>query len=55
MNITYKSIGIEIENSEKDQNVAITPAQYIALTALLGELSSTYNIPEKNIITHSMV
>ncbi len=27
----------------------------LALTALLGELSSTYNIPEKNIITHSMV
>ncbi len=54
-NITYKSIWIEIENSEKDQNVAMTSAQYTALTWLLWELSSTYNIPEKNIITHSMV
>lgn len=54
-NITYKAIWIEIENSEKDHNVAITPAQYAALTGLLWQLSSTYNIPEKNIITHSMV
>jgi len=53
--LTYKSIGIEIETWTTEQDKNITPQQYKTLTDLLATLSSTYKIPEKNILTHSMV
>lgn len=53
--ITYKAIGIEIETWTTAKDKEITPEQYKTLNELLGTLSSEYNIPEKNILTHSMV
>lgn len=46
------SIGIEVAGYH---NKDITDAQYDALRELLRQLKSLYNIPDENILTHSMV
>jgi N-acetylmuramoyl-L-alanine amidase len=46
------SIGIEVVGYH---NRDITEAQYGALHQLLKQLKSQYNIPDRNILTHSMV
>lgn len=46
------SIGIEVSGyHDRD----ITDAQYVALRELLRQLKSLYNIPDEDVITHSMV
>lgn len=51
-NIDDCSIGIEVAGYH---NRDITPAQYISLAALIGELQFTYKIPDERVLTHSMV
>ncbi|MBN1571251.1 MAG: N-acetylmuramoyl-L-alanine amidase [Acidobacteria bacterium] len=46
------SIGIEVVGYH---NRDITDAQYVALTELLRQLKSLYNISDEDILTHSMV
>jgi hypothetical protein len=51
-NIDDYSIGIEVVGRH-DQD--ITEAQYSALRELLRQLKATYRIPDKRVLTHSMV
>ena len=46
------SIGIEIVGRHDKE---ITAAQYATLRKLLSELKRTYEIPDRNVLTHSMV
>ncbi|MFQ5740425.1 MAG: N-acetylmuramoyl-L-alanine amidase [Acidobacteriota bacterium] len=46
------SIGIEVVGYH---NKDLTPAQYPALRELLRQLKSLYRIPDRNVLTHSMV
>jgi N-acetyl-anhydromuramyl-L-alanine amidase AmpD len=51
-NIDNYSIGIEVVGYH---NKKITDAQYRALRELLRQLKSLYDIPDDNVLTHSMV
>lgn len=51
-NIDDCSIGIEVAGYH---NRELTPAQYVSLAALIGELQYTYKIPDGRVLTHSMV
>jgi N-acetylmuramoyl-L-alanine amidase len=46
------SIGIEVAGQH---NQDITPGQYSTLGSLLHQLKNIYNIPDENVLTHSMV
>jgi hypothetical protein len=51
-NIDDDSIGIEVVGYH---NRELTPAQYVSLAALIGELQNAYKIPDERVLTHSMV
>ncbi|MEK6808490.1 MAG: peptidoglycan recognition family protein, partial [Nanoarchaeota archaeon] len=51
-NLDNYSIGIEIVGYHNKRN---SEAQYIALRQLIALLQQKYNIPDRNVITHSMV
>jgi len=51
-NIDDVSVGIEVVGFH---NQNLTPAQYLSLAALIGELQAIYKLPDECVLTHSMV